>query len=235
MQLCNCAICDFKKKEMEKVSINKTINLSEHLASPSEAALSHSSELNGLRLTPHFSLGEVTKSRHTEIYNIPSHVAIENLKRVCAWLEALRLRYNLRYVSGSVSPPELGGVRGGLNEGMPGASSDHPAHTGTPPNLGGEIDTEEPIIISSGYRSPELNKKVGGSPTSNHLTGCAVDIRVAGIEQAMRYAVILMDYADETKQDYDELLIERNRSGGYWLHFAVRPKDNRRKTMVMLL
>ena len=99
---------------MEKVSINKTINLSEHLASPSEAALSHLSELNGLRLTPHFSLGEVTKSKHTEIYNIPSHVAIENLKRVCAWLEALRLRYNLRYVSGSVSPPELGGVRGGL-------------------------------------------------------------------------------------------------------------------------
>ena len=151
---------------MEKVSINKTINLSEHLASPSEAALSHSSELNGLRLTPHFSLGEVTKSKHAEIYNIPSHVAIENLKRVCKWLEALRLRYNLRYVLRSVSPPELGGVRGGLrsaegrllpegrkNEGMPGASSDHPT--------GGEIDTEEPIIISSGYRSPELNKKVG--------------------------------------------------------------------------
>ena len=38
------------------------------------------------------------------------------------------------------------------------------------------------------------------------------------------------DYADETRQDYDELLIERNRSGGYWLHFAVRPMDNRRKT-----
>ena len=220
---------------MEKVSINKSIKLSEHLASPSEAALSHSSELNGLRLTPHFSLGEVTKSKHAEIYNIPSHVAIENLKRVCKWLEELRRRYNLRYVLRSVSPPELGGVRGGLNEGMPGASSDHPAHTGTPPNLGGEIDTEEPIVINSGYRSPELNKKVGGSPTSNHLTGCAVDIRVAGIEQAMRYAVILMDYADETKQDYDELLIERNKSGGYWLHFAVRPKDNRRKTMVMQL
>jgi hypothetical protein len=45
----------------------------------------------------------------------------------------------------------------------------------------------------------------------------------------MRYAVILMDYADETKQDYDELLIERNKSGCYWLHFAVRPNDNRRK------
>ena len=218
---------------MEKVSINKTMHLSEHLSSPSEAELSHSSELNGLRLTPHFSLGEVTKSRHAEIYNIPSHVAIENLKRVCEWLEELRRRYNLRYVCGSFSPPELGGARGGLKKRQTSPRSDHPTHTGTPPNLGGEIDTEEPIIINSGYRSPELNKKVGGSPTSNHLTGCAVDIRVYGIEQAMRYAVILMDYADETKQDYDELLIERNRSGGYWLHFAVRPKDNRRKTMFL--
>ena len=191
-----------------------------------------------MHLSEHFKLGEVTKSKHTEINNIPSHIAIENLKRVCEWLEELRRRYNERYVFSrneerSVSPPELGGVRGGLNSGIYSVSSDHPTHTGTPPNLGGEIDTEEPIIINSGYRSPELNKKVGGSPTSNHLTGCAVDIRVNGIEQAMRYAVILMDYADETKQDYDELLIERNRSGGYWLHFAVRPKDNRRKTMFL--
>ena len=193
---------------MNEVNINKSMHLSEH-----------------------FSQGELTKSRHAEIYNIPSHVAIENLKRVCGWLEELRRRYNERYVCGSVSPPELGGDRGGLNEGMSGASSDHPAHPGTPPNLGGEEDT--PIIINSGYRSPELNKKVGGSPTSNHLTGCAVDIKVSGIEQALRYAVILMDYANETKQDYDELLIERNKSGVYWLHFAVRPKDNRRKTMII--
>ena len=74
---------------------------------------------------------------------------------------------------------------------------------------------------------------MGGSPTSNHLKGCAVDIRVYGIEQALRYAVILMDYADETRQDYDELLIEQNRSGHYWVHFAVRPKENRRKTMII--
>ena len=29
---------------------------------------------------------------------------------------------------------------------------------------------EAPLVINSGYRSPEVNKRVGGSPTSNHLT-----------------------------------------------------------------
>ena len=215
---------------MAEISINKQAKLSEHLTLSSAAALSHScvptvasdqrssaSELDGSRLSPHFTLGELTKSRHAEVYNIPSHVAIENLKRVCGWLEELRERYNRNYVlvQTTPTPPNLGGEASGRI---------------LPLSRGSQRGSEEPIIISSGYRSQELNKKVGGSPTSNHLTGCAVDIRVYGVEQAMRYAVILMDYADETKQDYDELLIERNRSGGYWLHFAVRPKDNRRKT-----
>ena len=88
---------------------------------------------------------------------------------------------------------------------------------------------DKPIIITSGYRSPEVNRLAGGSPTSNHLTGCAVDIRVSGFEQAIRYASILLDISDGTKQEYDELFIERNSAGHYWIHFAVRPKDNRRK------
>ena len=32
---------------------------------------------------------------------------------------------------------------------------------------------------------------------------------------------------------FDELLIERNSQGTYWLHFAVRPKDNRMKIRLM--
>ena len=87
----------------------------------------------------------------------------------------------------------------------------------------------EPVIITSGFRSEDVNRAVGGSPTSNHLTGCAVDIRCAGFEQAVRYATILLDIADDTRQDYDELFIERKKGGRYWLHFAVRPEDNRRK------
>ena len=64
---------------------------------------------------------------------------------------------------------------------------------------------------------------------SNHLTGCAVDIHVSGFEQAIRYASILLDISDGTKRDYDELYIERNKAGSYWIHFTVRPRGNRRK------
>ena len=143
------------------------------------------------KLSEHFVLGEFTKSgSHPEVYNIPSHEAIANLKRLCGWLEVLRGRYNAKYGVG-----------------------------------------EEPIRINSGYRSPQLNRAIHGNANSNHMTGCACDIRVSGMEQALRYAVILMDYADESQQEFDELLIERNRYGAIWVHFAVRTKDNRRKIL----
>jgi len=85
------------------------------------------------------------------------------------------------------------------------------------------------IVINSAFRSAAVNKAVGGAATSNHLTGCAADIRVSGMEQALRYAVILLDISDESREDFDELLIERNARGAIWLHFAVRPTRNRRK------
>jgi hypothetical protein len=90
-----------------------------------------------------------------------------------------------------------------------------------------------PIRINSGYRSPQLNRAIGGAPNSNHLTGCAVDIRVENMEHLLRYAVILLDYADESHQVFDELLIERNHYGAIWLHFAVRPAGNRRKVRLI--
>ena len=88
-----------------------------------------------------------------------------------------------------------------------------------------------PIRINSGYRSPQLNKAIHGVAGSNHMTGCAADIRVENMEQLIRYAAILLDYADESKQEFDELLIEKNRYGAIWLHFAVRPANNRRKIL----
>ena len=153
-----------------------------------------------IKLSEHFTLGEVTKTKHkTADGNIPSHMAIENLKNICeGWLEDLRYSYNMLYGDEEMRSKEMSSKE------------------------------EIPVIISSGYRSPEVNKLAGGSPNSNHLTGCAVDIRCMGKEQMIRYASILLDIADGTKRDWDELIFEQ-RGSVCWLHFAVRPKENRRR------
>jgi len=41
---------------------------------------------------------------------------------------------------------------------------------------------DRPVIITSGYRNPEHNRRVGGAPHSYHLRGMAADITVQGIE-----------------------------------------------------
>ena len=56
-----------------------------------------------------------------------------------------------------------------------------------------------------------------------------MDIRCIGMEQALRYAAILLDISDMSREDFDELLIEQKRSV-IWIHFAVKPSCNRRCT-----
>ena len=205
------------------------------------------------RLSEHFTLGEMTRSNsHPEVYNIPSHEAIENLKRVCSWLEYLRKRYNelnqttpnpsLLFKEGKSLPsvlPSSWEEGNSLPSVLPSSWEEGKSLPSVLPSSweeGSGVEekiTPLPIIINSGYRSPQLNRKVGGVPTSNHLTGCAVDIRVSGMEQLIQYAAILIQYANETRQDFDELLLERNCHGAIWLHLAVRPKDNRRKVSLI--
>ena len=112
-----------------------------------------------------------------------------------------------------------------INQTTPGPIPEQSSPTRSLSSEGGEY----PIVINSGYRSPQLNKLVGGVATSNHVTGCAVDIRCSGAEQAITFAYILLDYAKESQSEFDELFIEKNKYGRYWVHFAVRPSDNRRK------
>ena len=50
-------------------------------------------EMNAMKLSEHFSLRELTKTK-TGIENVPNEAQVENLKRLCRWLEQLRLRYN---------------------------------------------------------------------------------------------------------------------------------------------
>ena len=138
----------------------------------------------------------------TGIPNIPSRVSIENLRNICENWLE-EMRYDYNTLY-CLKPGE-------------------------------DYETSksvEPVIITSGFRSEDVNRAVGGSPTSNHLSGCAVDIRCAGFEQAVRYATILLDISDESKEEFDELLIEKS-AKSIWVHFAVRPEGNRRRINIL--
>lgn len=67
--------------------------------------------------------------------------------------------------------------------------------------------------ISSGYRCPVLNEKVGGLPTSQHQSGHAVDFELPG-QSLLEVARWMQDHLD-----FDQLLLERA-GGKTWIHVS---------------
>ena len=100
----------------------------------------------------------------------------------------------------------------------------------------------QPIIISSGYRSPTLNVKVGGVYASQHTLGEAADIalpkadytswadgkRHTDMEIAHRWFTYLKEHTD-----FDQLILETTNGLDYWIHVSCR--KNRKKTRHQVL
>ena len=87
---------------------------------------------------------------------------------------------------------------------------------------------KEPVIISSGYRCPALNKAVGGTNTSQHMKGEACDIYVEDVEKLRKWFAILMD------GDFDQLIFERNRrTDRCWIHVSCKPDTSLNRHQVI--
>ncbi len=82
-----------------------------------------------------------------------------------------------------------------------------------------------PIIVSSGYRCPELNAMVGGVSNSQHTTGEAADLVPAsgGSLGALARAAIQFG-------DFDQLILERA-GGSQWVHVSWREGNRRHKIL----
>jgi hypothetical protein len=83
--------------------------------------------------------------------------------------------------------------------------------------------TGEPLRINSGYRCPELNAAVGGSPTSYHMLGLAADFDppAGWTHDAFQHAI-----AERPEIVFDLLLEEgtdkaESEGGSRWIHFQV--------------
>jgi zinc D-Ala-D-Ala carboxypeptidase len=74
-----------------------------------------------------------------------------------------------------------------------------------------------PIVISSGYRSPDLNKAVGGAPNSAHVLGWAADLTCPGFGNPLQVARAI---AQIPGFRYDQVIHEF----GSWCHLSVDPR-----------
>lgn len=66
-----------------------------------------------------------------------------------------------------------------------------------------------PIIITSGYRCPQVNRLVGGVDNSQHMSGCAADFHVQGFTPSMMYEVFLYIFST---LEYDQLIYYRGKN-----------------------
>lgn len=81
-----------------------------------------------------------------------------------------------------------------------------------------EVFNMKPIIVNSGFRSKPVNDAIGSKDTSQHLLGCAADIRVPGMNPNEVCRAIM-----DSGIQYDQLIREfwdKDRGGG-WTHISV--------------
>ena len=86
-------------------------------------------------------------------------------------------------------------------------------------------------LITSGYRSPELNAKIGGSSRSQHCKGEAVDIEClkATTEEVSRYI--------HDNLDFDQLILEFYTPGipdSGWVHVSYKSEGNRKSVLTAM-
>ena len=87
-----------------------------------------------------------------------------------------------------------------------------------------------PVVINSGYRCPKLNEAVGGVKTSQHCSGEACDIRLTSSKQGREWAAWIEDNCR-----FDQMLLERNKSGAVWLHVSCKGDASKNRQSFKIL
>ncbi len=77
----------------------------------------------------------------------------------------------------------------------------------------------KPIRITSGYRCAELNRLVGGVPTSAHIIGYAADLRPVG-DIFENFKASVLKWLKKSRVKFDQCIIERNKNT-QWVHFGL--------------
>ena len=82
-----------------------------------------------------------------------------------------------------------------------------------------------PVFVSSGYRSPELNKEIGGAETSLHCFGLAVDFNVAKVSPSD-----VIRWIGENMPKFDEAIDEPG-----WAHLGLATPDGQQRKRLLTM
>ncbi|MGH8381986.1 D-Ala-D-Ala carboxypeptidase family metallohydrolase [Pseudomonas sp.] len=132
-----------------------------------------------MHLSEHFTLAEMTISESAarlNIDNTPSAETLINLRRLCTFLEQVRLLI------------------------------------------------DKPVLVSSGYRSVELNRAIGGSLKSAHVQGLAADINAPGMAP-----LALAQRVADSPLMFDQLILEYDQ----WVHLGLAATPERRQLLTI--
>lgn len=157
-----------------------------------------------MKLTDHFQLSEFTRSRTASRYGINNSLNPDNPQHA-------EIIANLKALCTEVLEP----LRTFVNRSTTSSSSF-------------SSSSEIPIVISSGYRCPQLNNhpEVRGATNSQNMTGEAADLRIPSLSEGRRWMGWI---ADELA--FDQLILEhcKNKDGptSHWLHVSYSRKHNR--------
>ena len=79
-----------------------------------------------------------------------------------------------------------------------------------------------PVLVTSGYRSKKLNRLVGGSPSSVHMIGYAVDLVPKNGK--------MTDF-----KKFDQCIIERNARNSEWIHLGLKSNYGMQRKQIFSL
>lgn len=84
-----------------------------------------------------------------------------------------------------------------------------------------------PIRVTSGYRGPALNARIGGSATSQHSHGQAADLQCPGLDVLELFKTVI-----RLGLPYDQLIYEAQSASVKWVHVSHRASANRGEVRV---
>ena len=83
-----------------------------------------------------------------------------------------------------------------------------------------------PIRISSGYRNPSLNRAIGGSRSSQHCKGEALDIQFWQMGKMMN--ILIYEWILDSGLEFDQMINEFDFA---WIHISLKKKSNRKEVL----